>query len=379
MKYNLIILTIIISLFSAELVVSANQDSSKLKLYSDIRIRAEHDWDSKKSDGTYRNDRTRGRYRLRFGFNYNWSKQIQFGGRFRSGNPKDQQSPHIDFGSEMEPGAFKIDKAFIKGDYDRFNWSLGKNSFPFWKQNELFWDDDVIPEGLSLGYKFELDETEIKPTLGGFLINTSSHFIGNDSKLLAGQIAIKTKISKLNIELATGLFAFDKLPTQNDSLTMNRLDYNIIHSGIKLCYDIGIPLCIGFDHTINLTEYNKGKFKDIVNQELKDEINSIVLTLKIGSLKNKYDWYLAYYYASVQKYSVVDYFAQDDWLRWDYGETGARSSNFSGHEIRAAYSFGKGFNCVLRAYVVEAIMKTKDSDLSLETGNRLRLDFNIKF
>lgn len=379
MKYNLTVATVILLLIATEFLVATNQDSNKLKFYSDIRIRAEHDWDSKKSDGTFRNDRTRGRYRLRFGFNYNWSKYIQFGGRFRSGNPKDQQSPHIDFGSEMEPGAFKIDKAFIQGDYDNFNWSLGKNSFPFWKQNELFWDDDVIPEGFALGYKIKIDDTQIKPTVGGFLINSSSHYIGNDSKLLAGQVSVKTKFSDFNIELASGLFAFDKLPTQNDSLTINRLDYNIIHSGIKICYDLGIPLCFGFDHTINLTDYSKNAFKNIVIQELADENNSFVLTLKIGSLKDKYDWYLAYSYASVQKYSVVDYFAQDDWLRWDYGETGARSSNFSGHEIRAAYSFGKGFNCVLRAYFVEAIKKMELSDESLETGNRLRLDFNIKF
>jgi len=355
--------------------------TDKLKLSGDVRFRSEQDWNSQKSDGSFRKDRSRLRYRLRFGFNYKWSDFIQFGGRIRSGNPSDQQSPHNTIGSEMEPGSFSIDKAFISGKYDMFWWNLGKSSFPFWKQNELFWDDDVIPEGASFGGNFKTDKFQIRPAFGAFIINTSSNFFGTDSKLIAGQIAIKGKLSSVNIEFGTGIYIFDKLPTQNDGTSEEVIDYNIFNSGLKLGFDIGLPLSFGFDYMINLTDYSKDKYKDIVPDQFKEEKTGFIANITLGSLKNEGEWLIGYYYTQLAKYSVVDYLAQDDWLRWTYnGATGARSSNFGGHEFRLAYSFGKGFNCVLRTYLVDALVKKGgDTDKALESANRLRLDFNIKF
>ncbi len=42
----------------------------KLTFTGDFRFRIEQDWNSKKSDGTYRENRSRLRYRFRFGANY---------------------------------------------------------------------------------------------------------------------------------------------------------------------------------------------------------------------------------------------------------------------------------------------------------------------
>jgi Putative porin len=364
---------------------SKGAEADKLKILADVRVRGESDWDSKKSDGTFRDDRDRMRYRLRFGFNYKWSNSVKFGGRIRSGDQRDQQSPHNTFGSEMDPGSFSIDKVFIQGQHELLWWSLGKNSFSFWKQNELFWDDDVTPEGVSLGSEIKLGEFKIKPTLGAYIINHSKNYFGNDSKLIAGQIAIEGKVSDVKLEFATGIFAFDKLPDKNDGAGENPLDYNIFNSGIKLGMDVGIPLTFGFDFMMNLVDYGAGKYKNIVKDYLKDEKYGLIASVKLGSLKKQGDWLLAYYFTQIQKYSVVDYFAQDDWIRWNYsdsegnGLTGARSSNFGGSEIRLGYAFGSGFNCVLRTYLVEALVKKGgSSDKALETGNRIRLDFNIK-
>jgi len=375
-----VISILLMSLFSSEA-----EEKDKLKILGDARIRTESDWDSKKSDGSFRDDRDRMRYRLRFGFNYKWNNSIKFGGRIRSGDQRDQQSPHNTFGSEMETGSFSIDKAFIQGQHELLWWNLGKNSFPFWKQNELFWDDDVTPEGVSLGSKIKTGEFTLKPTFGAYIVNHKQKYFGNDSKLIAAQIALDGKVSDVKLEFATGIYIFDKLADKNDGAGENTLDYNIFNTGIKLGLDIGMPLSFGFDFMINLVDYGNEKYKNIVKDYLKDEKTGFVASVKLGSLKKQGDWTLAYYFTQIQKYSVVDYFAQDDWIRWNYsdaegeGLTGARSSNFGGSEIRLGYAFGSGFNCVLRTYLVEALVKKGgSSDKALETGNRIRLDFNIK-
>ena len=88
----------------------------------------------------------------------------------------------------------------------------------------------------------------------------------------------------------------------------------------------------------------------------------------------------SYYYAHIPKYSVVDFLAQDDWVRWGLGNAvGTRSSNFIGHEFRLAYSFGRGFDVIVRTYVVKAIKKENLNQEVLETNNRFRIDCNFKF
>ena len=96
-------------------------------------------------------------------------------------------------------------------------------------------------------------------------------------------------------------------------------------------------------------------------------------------LKDKKNYMLGVYYAHIEKYSVVDYFAQDDWLRWGYSSaSGTRSSNFDGVELRAGYAFGPKFNLLARTYLCNGIVaNTPQSDI--ETADRFRLDLNIAF
>ncbi len=99
----------------------------------------------------------------------------------------------------------------------------------------------------------------------------------------------------------------------------------------------------------------------------------------MGSIREKNQWLIAYIYAHIEKYAVVDYFAQDDWHRWGFsGATGTRSSNFVGHEIRLAYAIGHKFNIMLRTYFVEGIAKATPAS-QIEQANRIRLDINIGF
>jgi hypothetical protein len=355
-------------------------DGQGAKYYGDFRYRFEQDWDSDKTNGSQRDDRSRLRYRLRFGFNYQWDDHFSFGGRLRSGNPADQQSPHITLGNEFEPADINIDKAFLKGNYGSSWWWVGKNSLPFWKQNEMFWDDDVTAEGLALGRSFAAgNKLKLKATAGYFIIGHSGMAFSDDATMTAAQVALEgLNLGTAALKLASGYYLLSDIPDQNDGTATSVVDYKLLVSGAQLGLKGGLPLTLGLDFMLNTEDY--ADHPTIGGSNLEDETTGFVVSVKYGSLNARGDTQFRYYFASIGKYAVVDYFAQDDWVRWNYsGASGARSSNFQGHELRCAYAFGPKFNAVARLYLVEAKEKKSAGDLALESGNRFRLDFNIGF
>jgi len=119
---------------------------SRIEPTADFRFRVEHDWNSRKSDGTFREDRTRLRYRLRAGakFSHKW---YSMGFRLRTGQQNKQQDPQLTIGEAYEDfGTLPVgfEKIYFKGVLSTFQFWLGKNNFPFEKNNELFWSDNAF-------------------------------------------------------------------------------------------------------------------------------------------------------------------------------------------------------------------------------------------
>ena len=108
--------------FNAQMEGAEEEDAEKdkLKLFGDIRLRAEQDWDSRRFNGEFRDDRFRLRYRLRIGFSYKMSKHLSFGARLRSGVAESLQSPHNNLGHREFTGfPINIDKVYLDGKYGR--------------------------------------------------------------------------------------------------------------------------------------------------------------------------------------------------------------------------------------------------------------------
>ena len=83
-------------------------------------------------------------------------------------------------------------------------------------------------------------------------------------------------------------------------------------------------------------------------------------------------------YASLQRFSIVDYMAQNDWARWDYSSNNSpdgRLSNFQGIEITTGYSISDKMNIIAKYYFVEQLVPYGQS---LENGQRFRIDLNMK-
>jgi len=369
-RLKVVILLILIFSSTVDCAQTVNQ---KLKLYGDVRFRSELDWDSQRADGTFRTDRARLRYRLRFGFKYKWDENVEFGGRVRSGNPLNQQSPQVSFGNEFQPTEISIDKVFIK--YEKGNYWIwgGENGFPFWTQNELFWDEDVNPEGIAMGSHFNLNDRGLKLTsiFGYFIPSNSAQIRGDQARSFTFQMNIMNATDKLDYVLSSGIFSFKDMPNTPDNTSTFLLDYAIWTASLQL-KPKNSHFTFGVDYFNNLVDYNKNAS---INPVFINETTAYVFNVNYGSSKKKGDILLGYYYSYIGKYAVIDYFAQDDWLRWGTVNYN-RSSNFKGSEFRFMYTMGPNFNLVLRGYLVKAI---RTIGTALESGNRLRLDFNIKF
>lgn len=356
-------------------------EAGKIGIYGDARIRLEADWASRDSSGAERSDRNRLRTRLRLGLNVDPADKFRFGFRIRSGSDYSHQSPHItlvDFDdNDTGNGDFNFDKWFAAYSTDGGTVWAGRNSLPFWKQNELFWDDDVTPVGVGTSFKI----ARFDVNAGYFTLPAGMRaFSGN---LAVGQVVYSAEVGtrKDGLTLAGGFLGVDSNPGDADSELLldnngNR-DYRTwIFSGQYKTSAGDRPLSLGFDYVYNSESYSPAD-PDPFTAFHADETEGFVAQLSYGSTKPG-QWLAAYYYASIDTFAFSSSYSQDDWMRWGSANE-TRSTNFSGHEFRFSYGLMDNVNAVARLYIVEARALRSPSAAFVEDGNRFRLDVNFSF
>lgn len=379
MKTSLVSLFLLITVCS----IQAQNDSleKKLSFSGDLRFRIEQDWNSQLPEGGMRDNRTRLRLRARVGFSYQAHPNLSIGARIRTGNPQNPQDPHITLGKSKQAfGLYQMsfEKIFLRYTQKGFTLNLGKFSFPFEKQNEVFWNDNVYPEGFSISYSRSFDHTLLPQsaqlTAGHFLVHSPGNSLSTESYLQAAQLAFELRPAQ--ISLYAGMFHFEKLPIFPGDNAPCKLDYSIVNIGGEAQLSTKIPLSIGGDYYHNLSDYSK--ISD-VSPLFRDQKQGFACFLNYGQLKKKHDILFRLTYARIEKYAIVDYFAQNDWARWDYsglGAQGSRLSNFHGLDGKIGYVLSDNITLLLRAFFVEALVV---SSTHQETGNRVRLDLDIRF
>lgn len=374
-------LPIILVLLSLPVFLSAQIDSLKnrLNFEADFRFRVEQDWNSRKSDGTFREDRTRLRYRVRAGVTYT-GKWYKTGFRIRTGDPRKQQDPQLTLGQGFEEfGTLPIglEKAYFAGKWSRFRFWLGKNTYPFEKSNELFWSDNVYPEGVFLGKSISvnsgiIDSLDLR--VGHFIISASGKSLAQDTYFQGGQAYMKLLNSRL--EIFPAIYFFNRVPNIPDGAETFKIDYSIVHVGTRLKLLKSSLLDLEFDYYHNFEEYDQ---YDFISPTLKDQRSGMVIGLKLGALKEKGDWLLKASYAQLERFSAVDFFAQNDWARWDYSSSDSpdgRLTNLKGIEFVAKYALDRSTRLTLKYYRVEQLIPY---GITKETGSRIRLDLDVKF
>lgn len=352
--------------------------SSKINLSADFRFRVEQDWNGRLPDNTYNEDRSRMRYRARLGLKYQHNSMASFGIRLRTGEQSKQQDPQITLGQgEFETVPISFEHLYFNIEGDWYKVWIGKNTFPFEKQNELFWSDNVYPDGVFGGTHWLIEDADwisyLDFNAGHFIMRTNGLSFSQDRYFQGVQMA--TSLFGGLINMYPGLYYFHEMPNIPDGAETYTMDYSIFHLGMNFNVMEEIPFNYGFDYYNNFQNYST--ISEMLDAS-KDETTGIVAFASYGELKEKKDWKLQFTYAYLQKYSAVDFLAQNDWARWDYSAYGSpdgRLTNMKGFEAVASYNIDKNIKLTTKFYKVKEIR----SDLKKETGTRIRFDLDISF
>ncbi len=365
--------TVALFLFSVGVATAADPAPSPLQISGDIRLRYEWDWDSKNGAGVPRTDRDRARVRARIGAAYNVSKEWSFGARVRTGDRDSQQSPHLTFSSNdstSDDAEAALDRYFVQYKDKTFSGWAGRNSSPFWQQNELVWDEDVTPTGLAASYDHRFSNGTLTATGGVFALPdgmTDLH-----GQLTGLQVKYTLPVKPSQLIFAGALYRFDG--ENGARLLRNRngaRDYLIGVASAQWSTPVsGRALTLGLDLIKNFEDYNAADVAPFPAAQT-DETNGYVLSAQLGQLKQGRDWLVGYSYAHIETFAVNASFAQDDWARFG-SATQSDLTDIKGHELRVAYAFTKNLSVMSRLFLVDAIPSVQD-------GKRLRIDLNWKF
>ena len=351
-----------------------------IKFTGDFRFRIEQDWNSRKADGTLRDNKSRLRYRMRFGASYTHQEWATLGFRLRTGPLDDQQDPHFtigDKGGEYSPLQVGFEKLYFEANHKWLKAWVGKNTFPFFKHDEMFWNDNVFPEGVAAQFSFSYDSSIVSS-----LKFVTGYFIGIHSKKSFADDDFFTGIQVIpgflddQFSLPVAFYYFNRASNIPDGQGTYDIKYSIIHIAPTVRILSKPLLTIGGDFYGNVADLDK---IDEIPSGFEDQKQGFAFNIKLGELKKKGDWLFHAYYVFLRKYSIVDYYAQNDWARWDYSgydAKGSRLSNMKGLELRAGYAFGKKFTLICRSFFAEQILAEGQFT---ETGSRIRLDLDIGF
>ncbi|MDB6054477.1 MAG: hypothetical protein JWN25_2000 [Verrucomicrobiales bacterium] len=376
---NLLLVPISALLMGTEmnvLAVAASEhpkQNTNFTFYGDFRVRYELDYDSQTAAGVARADRNRGRIRARLGFNFQVSEDWSVGARVRTGSSKGQQSSHLSFANDdgtAEDFDLVPDRYFVQFKRDGFTAWGGRNTSPFWYQNEMFWDDDATPTGLAGSYALHVGDGNLTAAGGAFYLPAGGYDL--NGQMLAGQLKYNHPVGPSQVTAAAGLYYMHGEKGARYLLNRNgERDYLIGTASAQWSAPVkGIPLSLGADVFHNFMDYSAA---DVAPFPVVDANQTLgyVFSVQLGQLKKRNDWLLGYYYVHIETFSVNASYAQDDWVRFSSGAQ-TDSSNFKGHEIRGAYAITKDLNLMARLYLVDAITTVQD-------GNRFRVDLNWKF
>jgi len=377
---RLLLVFICVLLYSTDMISQEKSKPKKLRFSADAKFRFEQDWNSRKSDGTLREDRFRIRFRVRAGLNYTPKDWASFGIRFRTGYAEKQQDPNLTIGDgyhEFESVPIGMDKLYFKVNLKYIEGWLGRNTFPFEKQNELFWSDHVAIDGLYLSTKQELDADWIDQIAysGGIFTMFNSYGTFDENSFIGIAQVTTTHLDK-RLRIFPTFYFFNNMPDIPDGNETSRFDYNIIHLGAKALIFEHPKISLGLDLYQNLQNYS-----DIqaIPDKMKDQKTGIVFNALYGSLSKKGDIAFGLDLTYLERYAAVDFIAQNDWVRWDYSGQGSRDgrlTNYKGISLMTGYRISKMLQVKVRYFTVEQLIPYGPS---LENGNRIRLDLDFKW
>jgi len=347
----------------------------QFSVYGDLRLRYEWDWDSQNAAGAARADRDRARARARLGFAYKFDSAWSVGARVRTGNRLSQQSPHLTFHANddvTDDLEVEADRYFVQYKSGPLTAWGGRNTTPFWQQNELWWDEDVTPTGGAFNYDTKTAHGTLTTT--GAIFALPDGMLRLNGTLLGAQLKYSQAIKPASaFTLAAGFYRFDgKDGAKNLRNRNGARDYllGVFSAQYTMPIDDGMPFTVGVDLIRNFEDYSAADVAPFSAAQV-DETSGYVFSALFGQTKNPGDFQFGYYYAHIETFAVNASYSQDDWARFG-SATQSDLTDFKGHEFRGTYVITKSLNLQARLFLVDAITSVQD-------GKRCRVDLNWKF
>jgi len=250
----------------------------------------------------------------------------------------------------------------------------GKVKNPFYRpgKNQLIWDSDLNPEGISAQYAVSLGKsTKVNVNGGGFWVEESSS--GVDTSLWGIQGYVDHAVRNPDHIIAgVSYFAYDNIRGRTDTygiLGANAAmpgggawasDYDIFEVfaeyGTKL---MDMPISIYGDYAKNTnasTNYDTGW----------------LIGGKINKAKTPGSWEISYDYRDLEADAVLAAFTDSDFVGGGIGGPGANSSK--GHRFGFAYQVAKNVQAAVTYFDNEIVKSISDTEY-----RRLQADLKLKF
>ena len=285
------------------------------------------------------------------------------------------QSPHQDLAiAAGNSDEFGVDRAYIETKWGKggFLWA-GKHGISFWEQNEQFWDGDIQPEGVGVGYKLGLggDASLLLQSTFTYIVeegwgDTNNNAVGDDDTAYSLQ-AVLTK--------GGATAAIGRLAVQDDdrpNLPGGSADYYI--ASVQFKTKTALPIKLGADLLWSDGAHRNGSANDATGSANGDEDQGYVLNA--STKKGNWSFQFKHYDIETDSVPLAGQVAQDN-FRF--------SSNFDGQRYQVGYNFGNGVSMDGRVYD----QNQKRSDLTIPANNswtmgsedntRYQVNLNAKF
>ena len=355
-----------------------------LDFFGDLRLRLEQDWDSRRGDNTKQDDRLRLRFRLRGGFTYKFDERWSARVSMRSGQDESQQSSHItikDFnGGGDGPYDFNFNNWHVAYQSNGFEAWIGRNEPSFLHQTELLVFDNITYAGVGGSYRHVVGDSSWYVSFNYLQLPVGMQdFVGST---YIGQLVYNREFESTGFSVGLGynLSDADEDDPKGEALLTdnNTRDYSVL--SLQLQYRTSFldrPLKLGFDYSHNLEDYSDEPV-DSFSEFHEGDINGRTALIQWGDTSNPGDWQISYFYAYQKALTTNSSFVQDEWVRWGSGGQ-TRATNIRGRELRLRNTISRRTNVVARLFLVDAVDFLEPGDIAKETGNRFRVDWNLRF
>lgn len=308
-----------------------------LKLYGDARFRYQYE-NAKKIRSGANKDRSRWRYRARFGAEYDFLESgFSMGARFETASAND--STNANFGNVFDKNGSGLYIGRIYLDYEGEDWSvrLGKQGSPFTLPKAI-WDSDLNPEGIT--ERFTLGGVPV--TLGQYIVDEEDERgalvggpnVGDDFLLVA-----QTEIQAGEVELSPfAMVSTGGVSTESENGSFSGENGNNYFRNFLV---VGVPFEFSFDLAgqkagiygswgVNLkgddavNDPTSPYFAGVADNSSQNQFGTLGLKIGSGKKAGESKWSLEYRYLEAASFSP-------NFTDSDFGK---------GHTNQAGFVFG---------------------------------------